>query len=48
MLALFLIFMLVPIVLTVLGQFDLITNMVDDSLMAGLFYRLNFLLSLAA
>ena len=48
MLALFLIFMLVPIVLTVLGQFDLITNMVDDSVMAGLFYRLNFLLSLAA
>ena len=48
MLAMFLIFMLVPIVLTVLGQFDLITNMVDDSIMAGIFYRLSFLLSLAA
>ncbi len=48
MLALFLIFMLVPIALTVLGQFDLITNMVDDSAMAGLFYRMNLLLSLAA
>lgn len=48
MLAMFLIFMLVPMVLTALGQFDLITNMVDDSAMAGLFYRLNFLLSLVA
>ncbi|MBQ4610557.1 MAG: CvpA family protein [Clostridia bacterium] len=48
MLALFVVFMLVPVVLTVLGQFELITNMVDDSAMAGLFYRLNFLLSLAA
>lgn len=48
MLALFLIFMLVPIVLTALGQFDLITNMVDDSVFASLFYRLNFLLSIVA
>ena len=48
MLALFVVFMLVPVVLTVLGQFELITNLVDDSAMAGLFYRLNFLLSLAA
>lgn len=48
MLAMFLIFMLIPIVLTALGQFELIINMVDDSAMAGLFYRMNLLLSLVA
>lgn len=48
MLAMFLIFMLIPIVLTALGQFELVINMVDDSAMAGLFYRMNLLLSLVA
>ena len=48
MLALLLVFMLVPIVLTMLGQFDLITNMVDDSDMARVFYKLNLLISIAA
>ena len=48
MLALLLIFMLVPIALTVLGQFYLITSMVDDSVLARVFYRLNLLISLAA
>ena len=48
MLALLLVFMLVPIVLTMLGQFDLITNMVDDSAMARVFYKLNLLISIAA
>ena len=47
-LALLLVFMLVPIVLTMLGQFDLITNMVDDSAMARVFYKLNLLISIAA
>ena len=46
MLALLLVFMLVPIVLTMLGQFDLITNMVDDSAMARVFYKLNLLISI--
>ena len=48
MLALLLVFMLVPIVRTMLGQFDLITNMVDDSAMARVFYKLNLLISIAA
>ena len=48
MLALLLVFMLVPIVLTMLGQFDLITNMVDDSAMARVSYKLNLLISIAA
>ncbi|MEG1547426.1 MAG: CvpA family protein [Clostridia bacterium] len=46
MLALFLIFMLLPILLTVLGQFDLITNLVDGSFFASFFYKSNFLLSM--
>ena len=45
-LALFLIFMLLPISLTVLGQFDLITSMVKDSVFAQFFYYSNFLLRL--
>jgi uncharacterized membrane protein required for colicin V production len=45
-LALFLIFMLLPIVLTVLGQFDLITDLVKNSEFAQFFYYSNFLLSM--
>lgn len=45
-LALFLIFMLLPIALTVLGKFEMVTNLVDGSTLARLFYRSNFLLSL--
>lgn len=46
MLALFLLFMLMPVLLTVVGQFDLITDMVDSSFFAPFFYRSNFLLSM--
>lgn len=46
--ALLLIFMLVPIVLTIMGQFDLITGMVDGSSFADVFYLKNFLLRFAA
>ncbi len=45
-LALFLIFMLLPIALTVLGKFEVVTNLIDSSTFARLFYRSNFLLSL--
>lgn len=48
MLALLLLFMLVPIALTVLSQFDLIISMVDESAAARVLYRLNLLISLAA
>ncbi len=46
MFALFLFFMLLPIGLTVLGQFEQIHAMVADSLFAAFFYRSNFLLAL--
>ena len=45
-LTVFLIFMLLPIVLTVLGQFDFITNMIEESFFSPFFYRSNFLLSM--
>ncbi len=44
--ALFLLFMLLPILLTVLGNFEFITSLVSRSLFADFFYRSNFLLSL--
>lgn len=44
-LAVFLLFMLLPIVLIVLqGKFAFLTDMVNDSMMAKFFYRTNFLL----
>ena len=46
MLALFLVFMLLPIALTVVGQFELVTGLVEESFFAPFFYRSNFLLSL--
>ena len=46
-LAVFLLFMLLPIVLIVLqGKFAFLTGMVNDSMMAKFFYRTNFLLSM--
>jgi len=45
-LALFLIFMLLPILLVVLGQFDFVSAIVEESFFAPFFYRSNFLLSL--
>ena len=43
----FLLFMLLPIVLIVLqGKFAFLTDMVNDSMMAKFFYRTNFLLSM--
>ena len=46
-LAVFLLFMLLPIVLIVLqGKFAFLTEMVNDSMMAKFFYRTNFLLSM--
>lgn len=45
-LALFVVFMLLPIVLTILGGFDVITQLVDNSLLSSFFYRSNFLLSM--
>ncbi len=45
-LALFLLCMLLPIVLTVLGQFDFINEILDGSFFASFFYRSNFLLSM--
>ncbi|MBQ2661963.1 MAG: CvpA family protein [Clostridia bacterium] len=45
-LAVFLIFMLLPILLTVLGDFDIIRDIIDDSFFVPFFYRSNFLLSL--
>ncbi len=46
MLSLFLIFMLMPVLLTIVGQFDLITDMVESSFFAPFFYYSNFLLSM--
>lgn len=46
MFALFLLFMLLPIGLTVLGQFEQIQALVEDSIFAAFFYRSNFLLAL--
>lgn len=46
MFALFLIFMLLPIGLTVLGQFEQIHALVEDSVFSAFFYRSNFLLAL--
>ena len=46
MFGLFLIFMLLPIGLTVLGQFQQIQTLVDESAFATVFYRSNFLLAL--
>lgn len=46
MFALFSLFMLLPILLTVLGQFEQIQSLVEDSLFAAFFYRSNFLLAL--
>ena len=46
-LAVFLLFMLLPIVLIVRqGKFAFLTDMVNDSMMAKFFYRTNFLLSM--
>ena len=45
LLALFVLFMLVPIILTVL-PFDVVEDLVDGSTLASFFYRSNFLLSL--
>ena len=46
-LAVFLLFMLLPIVLIVLqGKFAFLSDMVNDSMMAKFFYRTNFLLSM--
>ena len=45
LLALFILFMLVPIILTVL-PFDVVEDLVDGSTLASFFYRSNFLLSL--
>ena len=46
-LAVFLLFMLLPIVLIVLqGKFAFLTDMVNDGMMAKFFYRTNFLLSM--
>ncbi len=45
-LALFLMFMILPIVLTVVGSFDAVTQLVDNSLLSAFFYRSNFLLSM--
>ena len=46
-LAVFLLFMLLPIVLIVLqGKFAFLTDMVNDSMMTKFFYRTNFLLSM--
>lgn len=46
MLAMFLIFMVLPMILTVLGQFDLVSELVEDSFFASFFYRSNFLLAM--
>lgn len=46
MFALFLLFMLLPIGLTILGQFELVQALVDDSVFSAFFYRSNFLLAL--
>lgn len=46
MFSLFLLFMLLPIALTVLGQFEQIHAMVENSVFAAFFYRANFLLAL--
>lgn len=45
MMAMFLLCMLLPIVLTVL-PFDFIREMIDDSILGSFFYRVNFLLAL--
>ena len=45
-LTVFLIFMLLPMALTVLGQFEFVTNLIDRSLFSPFFYRSNFLLSM--
>jgi len=45
-LTVFLIFMLLPIALTILGQFEYVTNLVENSFFAPFFYRTNFLLSM--
>ena len=46
MLALFLLFMLMPVLLTIVGQFDLVTDLVDSSFFVPFFYHSNFLLSM--
>ncbi len=46
MLAVFLIFMLLPILLTVLGDFDVVRDFIDGSFFVPFFYRSNFLLGL--
>ena len=46
MLTLFLLFMLMPVLLSVVGQFDLIVDMVENSFFAPFFYYSNFLLSM--
>ncbi|MBQ9833268.1 MAG: CvpA family protein [Clostridia bacterium] len=46
MLAVFLLFMLLPIMLTVLGDFEIIRDFIDGSFFTPFFYRSNFLLSL--
>ncbi|MCE5236099.1 MAG: CvpA family protein [Clostridiaceae bacterium] len=45
-LALFVVFMLLPVALTVLGGFDAVTELVKGSLLSSFFYRSNFLLSM--
>ncbi len=46
MLSVFLLFMLMPVLLTIVGQFKLITDMVQESFFAPFFYYSNFLLSM--
>lgn len=45
-LALFLIFMLLPILLVMLGKFNFVSELVEESFFAPFFYHSNFLLSL--
>ena len=45
-LALFVAFMLIPVVLTVIGGFEAVTEIVNGSLFSAFFYRSNFLLSM--
>ena len=45
MLVLFLVFMLIPVALTLMGSLEFVNELVDGSVFAPLFYKSNFLLS---
>ena len=45
MLVLFLVFMLIPVALTLMGSLEFVNELVDGSVYAPLFYKSNFLLS---